>query len=138
VVAWAWALLAFHDHPVLLGTTVLAYTFGLRHAVDADHIAAIDNVTRTLMQSGKRPIAAGFFFSLGHSAVVLGACAVIAGAARVAESEFGAIKTVGAIVGTCISAFFLFAIAIANVAIFFSVYRTSARSRQATPCLRGI
>src|SRR5690348_1623541 len=124
VAAWACALLAFHDHPVLLGTAMLAYSFGLRHAVDADHIAAIDNVTRTLMQSGKHPIAAGFFFSLGHSAVVLAACAVIAGAARIVESEFGAIKAVGAVVGTCISAFFLFAIAIVNVAIFLSVYRT--------------
>jgi len=53
LLAWAWALVAFHAHPVLLGTAFLAYTFGLRHAVDADHIAAIDNVTRKLMQSGK-------------------------------------------------------------------------------------
>src|SRR5579864_7091079 len=69
--AWAWALLAFHDYPVLLGTAFLAYSFGLRHAVDADHIAAIDNVTRKLMQEGKRPLAAGFYFSLGHSTVVV-------------------------------------------------------------------
>ncbi len=54
---WAWAFIAFHDHPVLLGTCFLAYSFGLRHAVDADHIAAIDNVTRKLMQEGKRPLA---------------------------------------------------------------------------------
>ncbi len=69
--AWGWALSAFHDYPVLLGTAFLAYSFGLRHAVDADHIAAIDNVTRKLMQEGKRPVAAGFFFSLGHSTVVV-------------------------------------------------------------------
>src|ERR1700675_1569621 len=54
--AWAWALLAFHDQPLLLGAALLAYGFGLRHAVDADHIAAIDNVTRKLMQEGKRPL----------------------------------------------------------------------------------
>ena len=65
--AWAWALAAFRDHPVLLGTALLAYGFGLRHAVDADHIAAIDNVTRKLMQDGRRPVGVGFFFSLGHS-----------------------------------------------------------------------
>ena len=59
IAAWAWALVAFHDYPVLLGTCFLAYSFGLRHAVDADHIAAIDNVTRKLMQEGKRPIALG-------------------------------------------------------------------------------
>src|SRR4030081_627880 len=71
VAAWAWALIAFHDYPVLLGTCFLAYSFGLRHAVDADHIAAIDNVTRKLMQEGKRPLAVGLFFSLGHSTVVV-------------------------------------------------------------------
>ena len=63
--AWLWAILAFHHYPVLLGTAFLAYSFGLRHAVDADHIAAIDNVTRKLMQEGKRPVAVGFMFSLG-------------------------------------------------------------------------
>jgi high-affinity nickel-transport protein len=52
LLAWVWALFALHHYPVLLGTAVLAYTFGLRHAVDADHIAAIDNVTRKLMQYG--------------------------------------------------------------------------------------
>ena len=61
--AWAWALLVFRQQPLLLGTALLAYGFGLRHAVDADHIAAIDNVTRKLMQEGKRPVAGGFFFA---------------------------------------------------------------------------
>lgn len=65
VLAWAWALVAFRDHPVLLGTALLAYGFGLRHAVDADHIAAIDNVTRKLMQDGQRPAMVGFFFPWG-------------------------------------------------------------------------
>ena len=68
---WAWALVTFHDYPLLLGTALLAYSLGLRHAVDADHIAAIDNVTRKLMQEGKRPVAVGFFFSLGHSTIVV-------------------------------------------------------------------
>ncbi len=76
--AWIWALIAFHNHPILLGTALLAYTFGLRHAVDADHIAAIDNVTRKLMQQGKRPVAVGFFCSLGHSTIVFGLSAAIA------------------------------------------------------------
>src|SRR5271154_5026723 len=68
---WAWAVLVFRDQPILLGTALLAYGFGLRHAVDADHIAAIDNVTRKLMQEGKRPVAVGFFFAMGHSTVVV-------------------------------------------------------------------
>ena len=71
VAASLWALTAFHNYPILLGTATLAYTFGLRHAFDADHIAAIDNVTRKLMQEGKRPVAVGFSFSLGHSTIVV-------------------------------------------------------------------
>src|SRR5271155_274577 len=81
IAAWLWALSAFRDYPILLGTAMLAYTFGLRHAFDADHIAAIDNVTRKLMQDGKRPVAGGFLFSLGHSTVVVIGTAAIAGTA---------------------------------------------------------
>jgi high-affinity nickel-transport protein len=58
--AWIWAFVAFSHQPVLIGTAVLAYSLGLRHAIDADHIAAIDNVTRKLMQEGKRPPSASF------------------------------------------------------------------------------
>ncbi|MDE2227462.1 MAG: HoxN/HupN/NixA family nickel/cobalt transporter [Alphaproteobacteria bacterium] len=124
ILVWVWALAALYHHPVLLGTAVLAYTFGLRHAVDADHIAAIDNVTRKLMQEGKRPVAVGFFFSLGHSAVVLAMSVAITLATVVVQSEFDTFKSIGGIVSTCVSAFFLFAIAIINILIFASVYRT--------------
>src|SRR5258707_5800436 len=86
ILAWLWAIASFHDHPVLLGTALLAYTFGLRHAVDADHIAAIDNVTRKLMQDGKRPVAVGFFFSLGHSTIVVLASAAVAATAMAFKS----------------------------------------------------
>jgi len=124
VAAWAWAFLAFRDYPVLLGTAFLAYGFGLRHAVDADHIAAIDNVTRKLMQEGKRPVAAGFYFSLGHSTVVLLATVVIALAASALQNRFAAFKAVGGIVGTSVSALFLFAIAIVNIIVLGAIYRT--------------
>jgi hypothetical protein len=67
--AWLWAVVTFRHFPVFLGTSFLAYSFGLRPAVDADHIAAIDNVTRKLRQEGKRPVAVGLMFSLGHSTV---------------------------------------------------------------------
>jgi high-affinity nickel-transport protein len=87
VAAWAWALIAFHDYPVLLGTCFLAYSFGLRHAVDADHIAAIDNATRKLMQEGKRPISLGLFFSLGHSTVVVLATIAVAATAATFKDE---------------------------------------------------
>jgi high-affinity nickel-transport protein len=122
--AWIWALVAFHNYPVLLGTALLAYTFGLRHAVDADHIAAIDNVTRKLMQQGKRPVAVGFFFSLGHSSIVFSLSIAIALTSVALKDNFGSLAAVGGIIGTFVSAFFLIAIAIANVIILISVYRT--------------
>ena len=88
VAAWSWAFAQFHDRPVLLGTALLAWSLGLRHAVDADHIAAIDNVTRKLMQDGRRPVSVGFFFALGHSTVVILAAAAIAGTATALAGRF--------------------------------------------------
>jgi len=76
--AWVSALVVFRETPILLGTAFLAYSFGLRHAFDADHIATIDNFTRKLMQEGKRPVTVGFFFSLGHSTVVVALAVLIA------------------------------------------------------------
>ena len=122
--AWLWALIAFHRHPVLLGTALLAYVFGLRHAVDADHIAAIDNVTRKLMQQGKRPVGVGFFFSLGHSTIVFGLSVVIALTSVAIKDRFSSFQAIGGIIGTSVSAFFLLAIAAANLIILVSVYQT--------------
>ena len=130
IVTWAWALAAFRGHPVLLGTALLAYSFGLRHAVDADHIAAIDNVTRKLMQEGKRPVAVGFYFSLGHSTVVILATAAIVLTASALMGKLDSFKDVGGVVGTSVSALFLFAIAIANLVILAGVYRAFQRVRQ--------
>jgi nickel/cobalt transporter (NiCoT) family protein len=128
--SWAWALIAFRPYPILLGTALLAYSFGLRHAVDADHIAAIDNVTRKLMQEGKRPVAVGFFFSLGHSAVVTIACIAIALTASAFETRFAEFRDVGGLIGTSVSAFFLFAIAIMNLVILRGVHRSFRRVTQ--------
>ncbi|HEY6334464.1 MAG TPA: HoxN/HupN/NixA family nickel/cobalt transporter [Alphaproteobacteria bacterium] len=133
VAAWAWALLAFGDQPVLLGTALLAYSFGLRHAVDADHIAAIDNVTRKLMQDGQRPVAVGFFFSLGHSTVVVLLTTAIALTATALKDQFDAFRDAGALIGTSISAFFLLAIALVNLSIFLSIYLTFRRARRGAP-----
>src|SRR5882672_10591135 len=99
VAAWAWALSAFHAYPVLLGTAFLAYSFGLRHAVDADHIAAIDNVTRKLMQEGKQPLTVGLFFSLGHSTVVILATIGIALASSAFKHQLEEFRTVGTLIG---------------------------------------
>jgi high-affinity nickel-transport protein len=123
VLAWIWALVAFRDQPVLLGTALLAYTFGLRHAVDVDHIAAIDNVTRKLMQSGKRPLSVGLFFSLGHSTVVVVASIFVALAVSALQDKFANFKEIGGLIGTSVSAFFLLIVAVANIFILVSVYR---------------
>jgi nickel/cobalt transporter (NiCoT) family protein len=133
VAAWAWALVAFHDYPVLVGTGFLAYTFGLRHAVDADHIAAIDNVTRKLMQEGKRPVSVGLFFSLGHSTVVVLASAAVALATGALEGRFASFKLIGGVIGTLVSAAFLFLVAAANLLILLSVYRTFQDVRRGRP-----
>ena len=127
VAAWAWALATFRHYPVLLGTALLAYSFGLRHAVDADHIAAIDNVTRKLMQEGKRPAATGLFFSLGHSTIVVLASVAIAATATAFKDRFDAFQSVGGVIGTLISALFLLAIAAMNLVILGTVYRTFRR-----------
>ncbi|MDR3518857.1 MAG: HoxN/HupN/NixA family nickel/cobalt transporter [Azospirillaceae bacterium] len=127
VVVWLWAFAAFRHYPVLLGTALLAYGFGLRHAVDADHIAAIDNVTRKLMQEGKRPVTIGFFFSLGHSTVVVLMSILTAATAMALQNRFENFKAVGGIIGTVVSAFFLLAIAIMNLVILVGIYRTFQR-----------
>lgn len=121
---WIWAIVAFHNYPVLLGTALLAYTFGLRHAVDADHIAAIDNVTRKLMQEDKRPVGVGFFFSLGHSTIVFGLSVAIALTSVALKDRFDSLESIGGIIGTSVSSFFLIAIAIANILILISVYHS--------------
>src|SRR5277367_5726156 len=131
--AWIWASVAFHRYPVLMGTALLAYSFGLRHAVDADHIAAIDNVTRKLMQDGKRPVAVGFMFSLGHSTIVVLGAAAIAGTALALQHRIDGVRNIGSVIGTLISAFFLFAIALVNLLVLRSIYRAFVRVRRGEP-----
>ena len=128
---WGWALALFHGHAVLLGTALLAYGFGLRHAVDADHIAAIDNVTRKLMHDGQRPIGVGLFFALGHSTVVIVAATAIAATASSLQSRFPSLVATGGTIGTAVSASFLLAIAAVNTAVLIAVYRRLRQARRA-------
>jgi nickel/cobalt transporter (NiCoT) family protein len=122
--AWGWALIALREYPLLLGTALLAYGFGLRHAMDADHLAAIDNVTRKLMQEGQRPVTVGLHFSLGHSTVVWLATAAVAGTASALNERVADLKELGEIVGTSVSAAFLLAIAAINLVVLVAVHRT--------------
>jgi nickel/cobalt transporter (NiCoT) family protein len=126
LVAWALALAAAQSYPILLPTAVLAYTFGLRHAVDADHIAAIDNTTRKLMQDGQRPVGVGLFFSLGHSTIVVALSVLIAISAGIV-SDIPTFREVGGLIGTSVSAVFLIVIGVINLVVLVDIYRMFRR-----------
>jgi high-affinity nickel-transport protein len=126
LVAWGLALGASISYPILLPTAFLAYTFGLRHAVDADHIAAIDNTTRKLMSDGQRPVGVGLFFSLGHSTIVVALSVVIAISASVI-TDIPAFQEIGGLIGTSVSAAFLLIIGIINLIVLIDVYRMFRR-----------
>src|SRR3569832_1060904 len=128
--AWAWAYAEFSHQPVLLGTAFLAYVFGLRHAFDADHIAAIDNVVRKLMQEGKKPLGVGFFFSLGHSSIVIIASAIIAASAAALQGPLEQFHEVGGMIGTVVSAFFLLAIGLANLIVLRGIWGAFNRAKR--------
>jgi high-affinity nickel-transport protein len=124
VLVWVLALILFIPYPALLGTALLAYSFGLRHAVDADHISAIDNVTRKLIQEHKRPVAVGFFFSLGHSTIVVALSVAIAIAAVFIKNTIPTLHSAGSLIGTSVSAVFLFAIAVINLLVLWEIFQT--------------
>lgn len=128
---WLWAFYTLSGKPLLFGTAVLAYTLGLRHGVDADHIAAIDNVTRKLMQEGKKPASLGFFFSLGHSSVVIIATVCVALAtSKLMHSNLTEWHSIAGTVCTSISAIFLLLIAFINLLIFISIYKIFQKVRK--------
>ncbi len=128
------AVLTSHSGAIGLGIGVTAWTFGLRHAFDADHIAAIDNTTRKLMADGKRPLGVGFFFSLGHSTVVLALTAVIAVAAKLIGGQVGndssPLHSTGGLIGTGVSGFFLYLVAAINLVILAGIVRIFREMRQ--------
>jgi len=124
IVLWAITIVSSTRYAFLLPTGLLAFSFGLRHAVDADHISAIDNVTRKLMQEGKRPVAVGFFFSLGHSTIVFGLCAALAAASVAVQRALPGLQNAGGLIGTLVSAVFLYLIAALNIVILWDVFKT--------------
>jgi len=129
-IAWAWAFAEFRTQPILIGTAFLAYMFGLRHAFDADHIAAIDNVVRKLMQEKKKPLMAGFFFSLGHSSIVIIASAIIAASAAALQGPLEQFHEMGGVIGTVVSAFFLLAIGVANLIVLRGIWGAFQRAKR--------
>jgi high-affinity nickel-transport protein len=116
-----------------IGTGILAYTLGMRHAFDADHIAAIDNTTRKLVNDGKRPLSVGFFFSLGHSSVVFGLSMLLNFGIRALDAQVknsnSSFQQTASIVGTLVSGFFLFLIAALNIVILNSILKVFREMR---------
>ena len=134
VLGWGLLLVYGASHPGFLALGGLAYTFGLRHAFDADHISAIDNTTRKLLQSGRKPVGVGFFFSLGHSTVVF-LIAVALGFAvkwvvQGVVSDGGHLRSVGGAVGTTVSGTFLVLIGILNLVILVDIVRVYRKMRR--------
>jgi nickel/cobalt transporter (NiCoT) family protein len=131
LIAWLCAWTLFGDRTVLLGAAALAYGLGLRHAVDADHIAAIDNATRKMMEVGRRPVALGLFFSLGHSTVVLGLTIGVLAAAATFASLLEPVRAYVSVVGAGLSSLFLVVVAAANLKTFVTLARALLRDRKA-------
>ncbi|MDF0496786.1 HoxN/HupN/NixA family nickel/cobalt transporter [Bradyrhizobium yuanmingense] len=129
IAAWAWAFTLFGERPTVMATALLAWVFGLRHAVDADHIAAIDNVVRKLMHGGETPRSVGLYFALGHSTVVVVATMLLA-LGVVSLGGDSLLKEVGGVIGTSVSALFLLAVAAINLVIFVGLWRTFRAARE--------
>lgn len=141
VVGWTLLVIASTHHygvsstKVLgIGTGVLAYTLGMRHAFDADHIAAIDNTTRKFMSEGKRPMSVGFWFSLGHSSVVFALTVLLGLGAKALGSQVrnthSSLHHYGGLVGTVVSGSFLYLIATLNLVILVGIVRLFVQMRQ--------
>ncbi|KAF2248369.1 NicO-domain-containing protein [Trematosphaeria pertusa] len=121
LLVWAAVGIVLHWHTPLISTAILSYTLGLRHALDADHISAIDLMTRRLIAAGQRPVTVGMFFSLGHSTIVIVTSLVVAGTAAAVSSKFDNFSRIGGIIGTSVSAAFLLLLGVMNLYILYKL-----------------
>ena len=123
IAVWIAVAIVLSYHTTLVSTAVLAWTLGLRHAFDADHISAIDLMTRRLIASGQRPVTVGTFFSLGHSTIVIITSIVVACTAAAVEKRFDGFSRVGGIIGSTVSALFLIVLGIMNIWILYKLVK---------------
>ena len=131
LLGWAFFLYYAHDFGrVYAGAGALAYSFGLRHAFDADHISAVDDTTRFLMQKGKRPLGVGFFFSLGHSTIVFGLSLGIAFAAEAVQRHLATFQSIGSVVGATVSGTFLWIVGIFNLIVLVGIAKVWREMKQ--------
>lgn len=114
ILVWIIAAIILRYEPALASPALLSYTLGLRHALDADHIAAIDLMTRRLVATGQKPVTVGMFFSLGHSTIVIITCIVVAATAGALQERFGGFQKVGGIIGTAVSSGILIILGVGN------------------------
>ena len=130
LLGWGLFLYYARDNPALAGLGSLAYTFGLRHAFDADHIAAIDNTTRKLLQDGRRSMGVGFFFSLGHSTIVFSLAAGLAIAAKTVNSRIPGFQDIGGYIGASVSGTFLLVIGLLNLVVLLDILGVFRRMKR--------
>lgn len=132
VLGWGLYVRYAAHYPSLVGLGFAAYMFGLRHAFDADHIAAIDDTVRFMLQKGKRPLGVGFFFSLGHSTIVLGLAVAIACSASAVKRELPWLQSIGGILGAGVSGTFLWVIGILNLIVLLDILKIWKKAQTGT------
>jgi high-affinity nickel-transport protein len=132
--ALGWSLYLYYaaGYPALVGLGLVAYMFGLRHAFDADHIAAIDDTVRYMLQKGGRPLGVGFFFSLGHSTIVLFLAIAITFAAAAVKQDLPELKNIGGIIGASVSGTFLWVIGVLNLLVLLDILGVWKKAKAGT------
>ena len=131
LIGWGFFLYYAHDFGrVYAGAGALAYTFGLRHAFDADHISAVDDTTRFLMHKGKRPLGVGFFFSLGHSTIVFSLAVGIAFAAQAVQRHLDTFQNLGGLIGATVSGTFLWIVGLFNLVVLMGIIKVYKELKQ--------
>ncbi len=129
IVGWGLYLYYSAHHPELVGLGFVAYLFGLRHAFDADHISAIDDTVRYMLQKHKKPLGVGFFFSLGHSTIVFGLAVVIIFAATAVKNEIPAMQNAGGLIGASVSGVFLWLIGVINLLVLLNILQVWKKAK---------
>ena len=132
VIGWGLYLHFAARYSALIGFGLVAYMFGLRHAFDADHIAAIDDTVRLMLQKGKLPLCVGFFFSLGHSTIVMGLAVAIAFAATAVMRNLPQLQNVGGVISASISGVFLWIIGILNLLVLLDLLKVCQQAKIGT------
>lgn len=130
IFVWILTALFLKQYPILFGLVALAYGFGLRHAMDPDHIAAIDNTTRKLIHDSKKPLATGLFFSLGHSTIVIILSLFIIFSTSFVQRNLPAFQKTGSLIGTIVSGTFLLLIGAINFVILIDLYKQWRKNKE--------